>query len=258
MVFGGRFFVALMPTCRVFFDEPSTGAWNMAVDETLLESAAAGGGWAMRFYTWSEPTLSLGYFQACGDRRWHGASADCPMVRRPSGGGAILHDRELTYAMLVPLEKKGTPDARWLYETVHSMLLSLLRSARVEAVLWSETNTCRGGGNAFLCFQRRGVGDVVLDHHKVAGSAQRRRYGAVLLHGSLLLSASPFAPELPGLEQLTGRFWSGEEWSERLAAGLGSAFALDLFQEHLTDEERARATELVRDKYGNASWNLRK
>ena len=71
----------------------------MAVDETLLESAAETSATTLRFYRWDRPTLSLGYFQQTADRTQHPESADCPLVRRSSGGGAIVHDHELTYSL---------------------------------------------------------------------------------------------------------------------------------------------------------------
>src|SRR5688500_20216584 len=89
-------------TSRLLLDVPAPGAWNMAVDEALLESAALENRCTLRFYRWSEPTLSLGYFQRYEDRRQHAASLSCACVRRASGGGAILHDHELTYSLAVP------------------------------------------------------------------------------------------------------------------------------------------------------------
>src|SRR5688500_9559950 len=92
-----------MSALRVITDPPASGAWNMAVDEALLESAATGSVATLRFYEWHEPTLSLGYFQPAADREQHAASRACPLVRRASGGGAIVHDRELTYSLAWPL-----------------------------------------------------------------------------------------------------------------------------------------------------------
>src|SRR5262245_32066382 len=94
-------------TVRLIIDPPQKGAWNMAVDQALLESAAASGGVALRFYQWSEPTLSLGYFQPIAARSEHPPSLHSPVVRRASGGGAILHDRELTYSIAAPSEIIG-------------------------------------------------------------------------------------------------------------------------------------------------------
>ena len=89
-------------TFRWMWDEPASGAWNMALDEALLESAGDDPMATLRFYRWSEPTLSLGYFQRSAERAAHIASRDCPLVRRASGGGAILHDAELTYSLTIP------------------------------------------------------------------------------------------------------------------------------------------------------------
>ena len=88
--------------CRLIVDPPAPGAWNMAVDEALFEQAAKFGTPTLRFYQWSEPTLSLGYFQNYDDRRSHAASLGTAAVRRTTGGGAILHDQELTYSLVWP------------------------------------------------------------------------------------------------------------------------------------------------------------
>jgi len=87
---------------RVIFDSAGDGAWNMAVDQALLMSAEQDGMVTLRLYAWAQPTLSLGYFQKHADRQLHTASATCPLVRRRSGGGAILHDQELTYSLAIP------------------------------------------------------------------------------------------------------------------------------------------------------------
>ena len=76
--------------CRLMIDPPGAGAWNMAVDEMLLEWAAAQRGCCLRFYSWREATLSLGYFQEYRDRAGHGPSRKCPVVRRLTGGGYRL------------------------------------------------------------------------------------------------------------------------------------------------------------------------
>ncbi len=89
-------------SCRLLIDPPGAGAWNMAVDEMLLEWSAAQGGCCLRLYGWREATLSLGYFQEYADRAGHGPSRNCPVVRRLTGGGAIVHDAELTYSLVVP------------------------------------------------------------------------------------------------------------------------------------------------------------
>lgn len=100
-----------MSKLRLIHHPPCGGAWNMAVDEALLQAAQFADA-TLRIYRWAVPTLSLGYFQRWEDRGLHPPSLSCRVVRRPSGGGAILHDRELTYALILPA---GCP---WMRQTV--------------------------------------------------------------------------------------------------------------------------------------------
>src|SRR5581483_3820230 len=114
-----------MGDCRVVFDAPRSGAWNMAIDEVLLERAAAQARPQLRIYAWEEPTVSLGYFQRIGERESHPPSRACPLVRRPSGGGAIVHDREITYALAIPGPWRAN-EQRELCRRVHQGLAELL------------------------------------------------------------------------------------------------------------------------------------
>ena len=82
--------------------------WNMAVDQALLESVDKTQVPVIRFYQWESPALSLGYFQKMADRELHPASRDADCVRRATGGGAILHDRELTYSVALPFAASAT------------------------------------------------------------------------------------------------------------------------------------------------------
>ena len=116
--------------CHLLVDPPAGGPWNMALDEALLEASAAQGGLFLRFYSWLPATLSLGYFQSHADRAAHAASVDCPLVRRPSGGGAIVHDRELTYALVVPAMHPRVGDAASLYNKLEHVILPMFRHDR--------------------------------------------------------------------------------------------------------------------------------
>ena len=188
---------------RVLHSGPAEGAWNMALDEALAEESAATGVCHVRFYGWLQPTLSLGYFQTFESRRQHQPSQSCAVVRRASGGGAILHHRELTYSIAMPAQHPLARPAKALYLAVHHSLLEALEQAGILAELHSDA--AKGSaGEPFLCFERRAAGDVVLEGRKIAGSAQRRLRGAILQHGSILLAASPFAPELPGVQEIRG------------------------------------------------------
>ncbi len=243
--------------CRLLVDPPAGGAWNMAVDEALLESAALEGRLTVRFYRWSEPTLSLGYFQRYEDRRSHPASLACACVRRSTGGGAILHDRELTYSIAVPPAHLLARSAPSLYQAMHGSLVECLREQGFEASL-VETRARRVDASTlaepFLCFARRAVGDVIIGTHKIAGSAQRRWRGAVLQHGSILLAASPAAPELRGLNDLSPNQPTVDEVIARWRNALPVILSADLCSDELTAEEHARAVHSSRSKYGHSSW----
>jgi lipoate-protein ligase A len=246
-----------MTTCRLLIDPPATGSWNMAVDEALLEHAASGG-WTLRFYAWSTPTLSLGYFQTWQDRHTHIASRGIPMVRRASGGGAIVHDRELTYSLSGPTESASSSAAQWRFRAVHATWVEVLALVGVEAHLCQSARPAQGAEGSFLCFQRCADGDVLVGRYKVAGSAQRRRHGAVLQHGSVLLGTSAVAPELPGLADLAGVRPRAQEWIELALGPLSRTLKMHFGRGQLTLPELARAENLVADQYGLPRWNERR
>ena len=250
-----------MPVCRLILDPLGPGDWNMAVDEALLENADIGEQWTLRFYGWSEPTLSLGYFQSIASRESHEASRACPLVRRQSGGGAIVHDAELTYSLIVPVRHPLARDSQRLYWNVHAAFAKVLSSAGVAAELYQPpagASSAMASSERFLCFLRRSTGDLLLGASKVGGSAQRRRGGRVLQHGSLLLRRSAAAPELPGIEDLTrqGRPW--EEWRLLFLSELIESLELRVREESLSESLRRRAVDLIQAKYATLSWNARR
>lgn len=226
----------------------------MAVDELLLEWSAERGGCCWRFYGWEEPTLSLGYFQEYDDRRRHTSSRNCPVVRRLTGGGAIVHDAELTYSLVVPAGHPLAVRRNLLYETVHTSLIEVLADLGVTATLYLPPGPRKQKEQPFLCFRRRAPGDVLVNRAKVAGSAQRRRRGAMLQHGSVLLRRCPATPELVALEDLTGRSIAREELADAWLAGLGRRLALAWRPQPLSEHERSRAAALVESRYASTRW----
>jgi lipoate-protein ligase A len=190
---------------RLLIEDSGTGgSWNMAVDEYLLLRAVLANELSVRIYSWETATVSLGYFQDSMKFLASGQFSSLPVVRRLSGGGAILHDREITYSISVPATHSLSADPVQLYEAVHSGIARVLKSAGIDL---------KGRGEAlpqehepFLCFSRGDRNDLLLQGVKMVGSAQRRRKGAVLQHGSILLEASPHAAELPGIRNLTPSF----------------------------------------------------
>ena len=250
----------MMAVVRLLFDPPASGPWNMAVDESLLETAAATGRAALRFYQWQVPTLSLGYFQSAADRQQHAASRDCPLVRRASGGGAILHDRELTYG--IAIAPSGHFVASELYDIAHQTLIAALAQFGVAAALYRASTQCKSTAATpsppFLCFQRRTCSDIVCGEAKIVGSAQRRRRGGVLQHGSIVLARSPLAPEVPGLLELTGQPIEPQELANAWTSVLGIRLGWELTPGELTNKEAARAKELVESRFGASEYTARR
>ena len=263
--------------CILLDDPPQAGPWNMAVDEALLEWSAATDTAAMRFYRWAKPTLSLGYFQSYATRAAHAASRGCPAVRRLTGGGAILHDAELTYSLAVPARHPLAARRETLYETVHGALVETLAAWGVAARLCEGSARRRPQDEPFLCFQRRAPGDVISVkagaegltrlprnaprgatgagvESKIAGSAQRRRRGAVVQHGSVLLSRSAFAPELPGLDEFAGQPVLSEALTAAWLGVLADRLGFRWIESRLTDDVERRATALVALRYAAADW----
>ena len=203
-----------------YIDIARDGETNMAIDRRLLEMAERERCAIVRLYRWSEPTLSLGHFQATVDRSAHQPSASLPCVLRASGGGAIVHDQEWTYSIAAPVGANRVGAAIHLYELVHDALVAGLRNlgwdarkvgGKCDDQTIASVASSAGRGRAasaaqhaaFLCFQRRSCGDIVVGNIKVVGSAQRRLGNSVLQHGSILCAASDYAPELPGLADLS-------------------------------------------------------
>ncbi len=250
-----------MPPARFIIDPPASGTWNMAVDEALLESAGRGVT-TLRLYEWSEPTLSLGYFQAAEDRAGHAPSRTCPLVRRASGGGAIVHDRELTYCLAVPIAERFGQAADALFATVNLALIDALAEFGARAELYApEAN--RFGATAqspppFLCFQRRSPGDVLIGSAKLAGSAQRRQRGGLVQHGSILLGQSACAPELPGIAEIAEARLSAAVLAPRFSERLAVKFGVDWNSAPLTADELGRARTLQCGRFASASWIYRR
>ena len=166
--------------------EVAPGPRNMGVDEALLWSAGARGTASLRFYRWRGPWLSLGYRQQLDPLvRARCAAAGVGIVRRATGGGAVLHGGDLTYALAVPRDAlpRRLPDA---YGLIAEALREALASLDV-AVALSPDSAHSGVAATFDCFAAAGVRELLARGRKLAGSAQRRAGGAVLQHGSIRL-----------------------------------------------------------------------
>ncbi len=243
----------------------------MAVDEALLNTAANSGQPTLRFYQWQRPTLSLGYFQNYADRSKHTSSLNSDVVRRLSGGGAILHDQELTYSLMIPATHDLSRDTQALYDAVHQAIVETLatflesNNSSLQPVLCDRPSGLAAQEEPFLCFQRRSIGDILLrnaDSHaptrKIVGSAQRRRQGVVLQHGSILLGQSKAAPELEGFAEIAHIDITPADLLALLPQQIATNLSFDLRISSFSRDLATQAEEIQRKKYQVTNWTERR
>jgi lipoate-protein ligase A len=251
---------------RLVDTPPAPGAWNMAVDEALAASVASGGAPVLRFYRWRPACLSLGRNQPAKGRYDVDAlaSAGIEVVRRPTGGRAVLHRRELTYSVAAPEALFGGP--RRAYAAINGALVAGLRRLGAPAALHPATDARAPVPSVAPCFAQPVEGEVVACGRKLVGSAQRRLGEVILQHGSLplhddqsavagfVLGGAETAEAPPAtLAAVLGREPAWEELIAALAAGWADALGVDLRPEPLTDAERARAAEGA-ERYAAPAW----
>ena len=166
-----------------------SGPENMAVDVALLERADRMGEAFLRLYRFDPPCLSLGRNEAAGGYdRAAIPRLGIDVVRRPTGGGAVWHEHELTYAVAAPIAAFGS--LRQAYRAIHQRLLTALRLLGADVALAPDRPTARPPVPPSACFSQPVGGEVLLRTRKLVGSAQMRRGGAFLQHGSILLDGS--------------------------------------------------------------------
>ncbi len=263
-------------TWRLIVEGAQRGAWNMAVDEALAEAVdAASSAPVLRLYRWSPPCLSLGFAQPyeaadAGFCAAHGVD----VVRRPTGGRAVLHHLELTYAVAAPLGRGPfTHDLQAAYQTICRALVAGLRAAGVPAdVSGAPPTGMIRPTQAIPCFVGPAAGEVVVGGRKLVGSAMRRVGGAILQHGSILegwdgaLQAgclgladdSSLRPAVVTIGDLLGGEFDAGRLAEAVAGGVASALAVVFAPSRLTPEERSRAEVLERGRYGHERYTLRR
>lgn len=265
---------------RLIIDPPATGAWNMAVDEVLLDGVAAGKAPpTLRFYGWKPACLSLGYFQsfavvdaaACRE-------LGIDVVRRPTGGRAILHDRELTYSIALPASVLGHD--RGILPSYHRISRALqagLAELGVATTMAPESAALTMQQHGPICFDRPSAHEILLEGRKLVGSAQVRRSDALLQHGSILIE--------PGISTMlrclrlpvavTSSPNSGSQLDDgvigladvgvsdpvriarAIAMAVGRGFAVALAIGGLGVDEEADAQALTTSKYQTEAWTER-
>lgn len=264
---------------RLIETPPASGAWNMAVDETLLETVASGASLpVLRLYRWDPPCLSLGYAQMSAEVDTQRLAAfGWDLVRRPTGGRAILHTDELTYSVTAPLtEPRVAGSVLESYQRLSQALLLALTSLGlpVQTQALDPTSTPGKPLNP-VCFDVPSTYEITVGGKKLIGSAQARRKNGVLQHGSLPLTgdlsrivqalvypleedrqaaADRLLQRATTVASVFGREIAWEAAASAFASAFSQALNLEWVLSELTPVESARADELVHTTYAQPAW----
>ena len=252
----------------VVFDPPRDGAANMAVDHALADTVEPDAGW-LRLYSWVRPTLSLGRNEPAADvcDFARAGRLGIDVVRRPTGGRGVLHDAELTYAVVAPVAAVGR--LRAAYAVVHAGLAAGLRSLGADARL--AAGVAPGPPRAGACFDATAGGEVVAGGRKLTGSAQARIGRAMLQHGSVLIDGTQeLARELcrqpagagtpPASTTLREQLGRAPSWAA-VATAVAEGLAAELDTETADGELPQAANRLIpmlESRYRSREWTLRR
>lgn len=261
-----------MTEFRLLVTEPLDAAANMALDEALLQVRLARATRpTLRFFAWAPPAISLGYGQALDGRIDLDAARNLGLglVRRPTGGSAILHegpDLEVTYSVVAAAgDFPGADELLATYRWIGTALAQGLRRLGAPVDMVPVQPSDPASMPAF-CFARTGSYELEADGKKLVGSAQRRQGNAFLQHGSIMLGAAPdrLRRVFPGeadplrgmttLEATLGRRPSFDDAVAALANGFREAHGLTLAPGGLDLDEDEAMQRLMRDKYEQESW----
>ncbi len=270
-------------TWRLLITPATHGAWNMAADESILEHIGhRESPPTLRLYSWEPACLSLGHAQAFADvdierlqaRGWE-------LVRRPTGGRAILHTDELTYSVIGPADDPRLAGS--VLESYNRLACALLKAVQMLGLNAQSQplSLDMGGANHNsnpVCFEVPSAYEITVGGKKLIGSAQARRKEGVLQHGSLPLvgdlgritqvlvfpdeqarraAAERLLARATTVESCLGQAVSWDEAAKAMIHGFESELGLRLERGDLSEDEQRRATELVEKKYGHPDWMRR-
>ena len=230
---------------RLIVDGAIAGAVNMGRDEALLELQSVP---TLRFYRWQKPTLSLGYFQDAADIDIAAAKRrGCDVVRRSTGGKAILHEHELTYSLCAPEvgALAGGPAAAM--QAIHQAFAKELSAQSKKDVFIRQQVALQSDivGSSW-CFEDSSPLDICLDGKKLLGSAARRKNNWILFHGSLVLEVPSETPEIAAL----GFEPNISACVDALAAALG----IDFTTGEWTPDEISLGDSIATEKYATEAF----
>ena len=270
-----------MTLWRLLITPPTHGAWNMAADEAILEHIGRGQALpTLRLYAWTPACLSLGHAQPFADvdtarlqeRGWE-------VVRRLTGGRAILHTDELTYSVIAPLnEPRVEGSVLESYNRLAQALFLAVKSLEIPVEIKEEVAQDGMLRNNPVCFEVPSTYEITVNGKKLIGSAQARKKEGVLQHGSLPLTgdltricqALKFETEetrenagkrllerATTVESALGREVTWETAAQSFLRAFEAQLGLSLERGEMSESESKRTEELVKEKYDHPAWTER-
>ncbi|MCK8817732.1 lipoate--protein ligase family protein [Natroniella sulfidigena] len=256
-----------------------SGAMNMALDEAILEAVKAGQVKpTIRFYAWQPAAISLGYFQKLDEEVDTTACQQqgIDIVRRLTGGRAVLHDDELTYSLIAPAQISWLPESIVKsYKIISQGLVLGLQQLGIPAEMIPLADKMKRERQSAACFDATSWYEVAVAGKKIIGSAQTRKQGMILQHGSIVRSQNLeqlfsilkfskqrdkkrlkrlFSTKATSIQEVTDTIPTLKELREAFKIGFEDGLKLNLSLEEITDAELERATELMANKYQQRTW----
>jgi lipoate-protein ligase A len=253
---------------------------NMAIDEAIFrENQLIDAAPTLRFYSWSPPSISLGYFQETSKevdveecRRYH-----IDIVRRPTGGKAVLHEQDLTYAVVAKENNPlFPPNILGTYRVISGCIADALSELGIKAEMADDGRASQDELLKASCFSSPSRYELLVKKRKICGSAQVRSRGVFLQHGSILLDFDPvktcsvllshhsdrerhvrqLRESVTSIYEHAGPTVNVTMICHSLKKNFEKKLGIELVQEELTPEEEVLKTQLMNDKYSNDKWNL--
>ncbi|MGJ9459516.1 lipoate--protein ligase family protein [Oceanobacillus sp. CF4.6] len=248
-------------------------AINMAFDECLINWHSEGKiPPTLRFYGWSAPSLSVGYFQKVENKIDFEAIVrhNCQFVRRLTGGSAVLHDDELTYSLVISESEPGIPKSvQEAYYTLSKGVLEGYKNLGIPAEYELEKKRSESGRTA-ICFEKPAIYEMVVNGKKLSGNAQTRKKGVLLQHGSLPISINTtmlfdlfqfstdklrerqrngFSKKAITINQLTDEKVNDEILKKAFKEGFKNGLNIDFHPLKLSEDDWNEVKELAKTKY---------
>jgi len=249
-----------MQTWRLIIDQDGPGDENMARDESLLRAADLRTKVpTLRLYGWRSPAISVGYIQNPSKVLPFGL----PVVRRITGGRAVIHDMELTYSITAPTGREPFAEGiNGAYSAISVCIINALKDIGVDAA-FSRGHRSGKGAEKDACFHSPSRYEVLVNGKKLVGSSQRRLKNAFLQHGSIIFGVNRALHERIFGEGIVERMsWIGahsgvarEAFRDILVKRFAEGFMADFKEAALDDDEENLKDELLKAKYLTEEWN---